>query len=169
MKTFAIFTIVGHLAANPFRQTIKKRGENTNIKKARVAELSPVPHFQASRIALPTGTSNAEAHADMREAAQRVCKKDTMRAVHTYPEDIYHCFVLCWHSSLRDFESVRTKASSKRLIYKCIPPTRFCISHPKKMLTEQQDASKVQINLMEAYGFAKKSEKNPKKKKYYSP
>ncbi|MDD5781230.1 MAG: hypothetical protein PUD40_09315 [Bacteroidales bacterium] len=51
MKTFAIFTIVGHLAANPFRQTIKKRGENTNIKKARVAELSPVPHFQASRIA----------------------------------------------------------------------------------------------------------------------
>ena len=50
-----------------------------------------------------------------------------MRAVHTYPEDIYRCFDLCWYSSLRDFESVRTKASSKRLIYMCTHPCRFCI------------------------------------------
>ena len=111
----------------PIPANNEERDENTSIKKARVAELSPVPHFQASRIA--HFVRNEQRRSPRRYAWSRsvhLKRNETMRALHTYPEDIYHCFDLCWYSSLRDFESVRTKASSKRLIYMCTHPCRFC-------------------------------------------
>ena len=64
------------------------------MKKARVAVLVARPTLQASRIAHPVETSNAEAHADMYISARVPLKKvHFWLLIYNIPMNIYCCFV----------------------------------------------------------------------------